>query len=130
MTANDPRPALAGLRAFIAEDEFHVLQLIEDMLADLGCVISDSVSSIGAALDRATKTDAQIAILDVNLRGKAVFPVAQILRDRAIAIVFSTGYGADGIEPQWQACPVIQKPFTVAQLEAALARLVETMMQK
>jgi PAS domain S-box-containing protein len=115
--------ALAGLRVFVAEDEFHVLQLIEDMLAELGCAICDSVSNLRAALDRAAATEAQVAVLDVNLRGRTIFPAAQILRDRGIPIVFSTGYGLDGIEPEWKICPVIQKPFAIERLEGMLMQL-------
>jgi CheY-like chemotaxis protein len=122
--ASDPTSALAGLRVFVAEDEFHILQLIEDMLVELGCAITDSVSSVHAALDRAATTDAHIAVLDVNLRGKAIFPAAQMLRNRGIPIVFSTGYGRGGIEAQWNDCPVIQKPFAIEQLQAALAQLM------
>jgi CheY-like chemotaxis protein len=120
---SDLTSALAGLRVFVAEDEFHVLQLVEDMLVELGCAIADSVSSLHAALDRAAATEGQIAVLDVNLRGKKIFPVAQILRERGIPIVFSTGYGDAGIEAEWKSCPVIQKPFAIEQLEAALARV-------
>jgi CheY-like chemotaxis protein len=113
-----------GLRVFVAEDEFHVLQLIEDMLTDLGCEIVDSVSSVREGLDKAAATQAQVALLDVNLRGKAIFPVAQILRDRGIPIVFSTGYGAEGIGAEWKTCPVIQKPFVIDGLQAILAGVV------
>lgn len=123
MTTPDSNHPFAGLRVFVAEDEFHVLQLIEDMLLELGCVITESVSSVRAALDKAGETAAQVAVLDVNLRGKRVFPAAQILRDRGIPVVFSTGYGGDGIEADWKACPVIQKPFGIERLEAALARV-------
>lgn len=120
---HDSASALAGLRVFVAEDEFHVLQLIEDMLAELGCAICDSVSNIRSALDRAASTEAQVAVLDVNLRGKMIFPVAQILRSRGIPIVFSTGYGLDGLEPEWKTCPVIQKPFPIEGLKGALTQL-------
>ena len=114
---------LAGLRVFVAEDEFHVLQLIEDMLVELGCTVIDSVSSVRAALERVATIEAHVAVLDVNLRGKPIFPVAQILRNRGIPIVFSTGYGAAGIEPEWQAYPVIQKPFAIDGLGAAIAQI-------
>lgn len=124
MTAPDQASPLVGLRVFIAEDEFHVLLLLEDMLAELGCAICDSVSSLRAALDRADATEAQIAVLDVNLRGKPVFAVAQILRNRGISMVFSTGYGADGIGPEWKSCPVIQKPFAIETLQAALVQVL------
>ncbi len=123
MSTTDRASALAGLRVFVAEDEFHVLQLIEDMLADLGCAITDSVSNLRAALERAAATQAQVAVLDVNLRGKMIFPAATILRDRGIPIVFSTGYGTEGIEDEWKSYPVIQKPFGIERLEALL-RLV------
>jgi len=77
-----------------------------------------------AALDRAVATVAQVAVLDVNLRGKAIFPAAETLRNRGIPIVFSTGYGQAGIEAQWKDCPVVQKPFALGQLQAALAQLM------
>ena len=129
MTSSEPLGAIAGLRVFVAEDEFHVLQLIEDMLLELGCIVADSVSGFRAALDRAATTQAQAAVLDVNLHGKRIFPVAQVLRDRQIPIVFSTGYGGDGIDDQWKTCPVLQKPFAIEQLEAALTKLVANDLQ-
>jgi len=93
------------------------------MLVSLGCAVVDSVSSLRAALNRAGTTEAQVAVLDVNLRGKSIFPVAEILRGRGIPIVFSTGYGFSGIESKWKTYPVIQKPFLADQLEAALLRV-------
>jgi CheY-like chemotaxis protein len=124
MTTPDPAGALAGVRVFVAEDEFHVLQLIENMLAELGCTVCDSVSSVTAALDRAAATEAQVAVLDVNLRGKTIFPVARLLLGRGIPVVFSTGYGVAGVEAEWKDCPVIQKPFPIERLEQALKRLM------
>jgi len=122
MTTSDKNTAVAGLRIFVAEDEFPVLQLIEDMLEELGCYVADAATSVPTALELALSTDADIAILDLNLRGESAFPVAQILRDRGIPILFSTGYGAAGLAPTWQDCPVIQKPFPLHQLACAIAR--------
>ena len=123
MPASNMSSAIAGLRVFVAEDEFHVLQLIEDMLLELGCTVVDSVSGLHTALERAAVTQAEAAVLDVNLHGKTIFPVAQILRDRGIPIIFSTGYGRDGIDRQWKSYPVVQKPFAIEQLEATLTEL-------
>jgi len=120
MTTTEPDRRLAGLRIFIAEDEFHVLELIEEMLAELGCSVVESTTSVPLALERAAATQAEVALLDVNLRGKTIFAVAEILRDRAIPVVFSTGYGAAGIDPEWKGSPVIQKPFAIGQLASAL----------
>jgi len=124
MPSSDLAGRLSGLHVFIAEDEFHVLQLLEDMLDELGCIIDGSASSVPAALAGAGETQAQAALLDVNLRGRPIYPVARVLRDRAIPFVFSTGYGTAGIEPEWTRYPVLQKPFAIEHLAAALAGLV------
>jgi CheY-like chemotaxis protein len=123
MATRSSNSPLTGLRIFVAEDEFHIRCLIEEMLVELGCIITESVSSLRAALDRAGATEAQVAVLDINLRGERVFAVARILRDRGIPIVFSTGYGRDGMDTEWTACPVIQKPFTIERLKAALTQV-------
>jgi DNA-binding response OmpR family regulator len=129
ITNNLPGP-LAGLAVFVAEDDFYVLEMIEVMLADLGCAVADSVSSVRTALQRAAATEAQVALLDVNLCGEVIFPVARILRERGIPILFSTGYAGEGLEAEWRACPFIQKPFAFEELEAALTQLVPQIVQR
>lgn len=112
-----------NMRVFVAEDEFPVLQLIEDMLEELGCTIADSVSSVDAGVEAAEKTDASVGILDVNLRGQSAFPIAAVLRRRGIPILFSTGYGPAGLEASWTEFHVIQKPFAIQALASALQQL-------
>jgi CheY-like chemotaxis protein len=116
--------SLAGLRVFLAEDEYHILELLEYMLQDLGCTIVDTASSVPDALRIAETTSAQIAVLDVNLRDKMSYPVAGVLARRGIPIVFSSGYGIAGIESAWKAFPILQKPFAADQLAAALTQAV------
>jgi CheY-like chemotaxis protein len=123
MPAPDTTTDVAGLRVFVAEDEFHVLELIEHMLEELGCVVVDSASTAEAALERSKVTEAEVAVLDVNLRGKSIFPTAELLKGRGIPILFSTGYGSAGMDVDWKASPVIQKPFATEQLRRALCHL-------
>jgi len=111
----------ARLRVFIVEDEFQVLLLLEDMIADLGCEIVATASTLSSALEKAQSCEADAAILDVNLAGQKVYPVAECLRRRGMPIIFSTGYGLAGIEPFWRSYPVLEKPYLPAQLAAALA---------
>jgi CheY-like chemotaxis protein len=113
---------LAGVRVFLAEDEYHVMELIEEILGELGCTIADVASNVDDALAIAGKTQAQIALLDVNLHGTMIYPAAEVLARRGIPIVFSTGYGLAGIESKWKAFPVLQKPFAMGQLAAALTQ--------
>jgi DNA-binding response OmpR family regulator len=66
------------------------------------------------------------AVLDVNLGGQPAFPVAEVLRERRIPFIFSTGYGESGLSPEFSAHPVLSKPFGLGDLRrvitAALSR--------
>ncbi|WP_119300750.1 response regulator [Dongia deserti] len=114
------------LPVLLVEDEGMVALLIEDMLAQLGCKVTASASRVSQACELAKSTPVEIAILDVNLAGESVAPVARILQDRGIPFVFSTGYGRTGLPPGFSASPVITKPFSInelqAQVSAALSR--------
>lgn len=114
----------SGLRVFLVEDEFHVLLLLEEMLAEIGCTIVATASSVSSALEKAQTCEADAAVLDVNLAGQKVYPVADCLRRRGIPFLFSTGYGIGGIEQPWRSYPVVEKPYLPEQLSAALARLM------
>ena len=122
-------PALpAGLRMLIVEDEAMVAMMVEDTLVDLGCVIADIASNVAKALrfleERPDSIDA--AILDVNLGGEKVFPVAEVLTLRGIPFVFATGYGRPGLEGRFDEAPVVQKPFRSEDIRRALTEARST----
>ncbi len=104
----------------VAEDEFHVLLLVEDLLDSLGCTVTARASSLPQAVACARTCDVDAALLDINLAGERIYPAAEILRARNIPLVFSTGYGANGVEPGWRDYAILQKPFLIEQLERAL----------
>jgi CheY-like chemotaxis protein len=112
---------LSGLRVLLAEDELHVMLLIEDFLKELGCEVQ-AVSTFEAALAAATSAEVDAAVLDVNLHGRKSFPAAEALARRQIPIVFSTGYGRQGQDEPWRDRPWLQKPFVVEQLRQALRK--------
>jgi CheY-like chemotaxis protein len=112
-----------GLRIFAVEDESLVAMQLEDILDDLGCVVAGFAMRIDRAqdmLDAAPGIDA--AILDMNVAGVKVYPVAERLRALNVPIVFATGYGLDGIDPEWRIYPVLQKPYTTEQIARALTQ--------
>lgn len=80
----------AGVRVLLVEDEGTIALLIEEMLEDFGCAVVASVARFAQALDAAATAQVDLAILDVNLAGERVFPVADILRSRDIPLLFST----------------------------------------
>lgn len=113
-----------GLRVLVAEDEALVSMLIEDMLADAGAVVVGPAATLDEALSLARTETVDIALLDVNLAGKAIFPVADVLRERGVPFIFASGYGEAGIIEDHRGAPVLQKPFREADLNRALAAIV------
>lgn len=113
-----------GQRAFIVEDETLVLFNLEDILSELGCVVVGQAMHLSEAVRLAGNVDeVDFALLDVNLRGEQVFPVAELLRERGIPVIFATGYGAGGLPDAWREHPVIVKPYTHQDVEKALNKL-------
>jgi CheY-like chemotaxis protein len=113
---------LSGLRLLVVEDEAMVAMMLEDMLSDLGCVVAGSAGNITRGLAFAEDDDFALdaAVLDINLGGEKVFPVAERLVIRGVPFVFATGYGRDGVTEAFARAPVLSKPFDHRALEAAL----------
>lgn len=114
-------PALLGLEILLVEDEALVAAMLEDMLADFGCVLAGAAATVNdalAAVEVATEIDA--AILDVNLGGDKVYPVADILVGRGVPIVFSTAYGPADLVERYPQARIIQKPYSPEALAALL----------
>jgi DNA-binding NtrC family response regulator len=119
------RPELAGKRVLVVEDELLVAMLVEDMLADAGCVVVGPFARLPAALAAAQMETVDVALLDVNIAGEMVFPVAHTLEERGIPFLFVTGYGQAVLpfnRPHWTACA---KPFQSQHLTECLARTIK-----
>ncbi len=114
-----------GIRVLVVEDEAAISMLLEEMLLDLGCEIVGPAARLASALQTIEKQPVDLAILDVNVAGEPIYPVADALRERNAPFVFSTGYGKSGIRDDYRDYPVLQKPFMqndlCAQMRNALA---------
>ena len=115
--------ALQGRRVLVIEDESLVAMLLETILDDMGCAVVGPESNIDDGL-RAATTEGGLdaALLDVNVAGREVFPVAEALKARGVPFVFSTGYGEAGLPEHWRGHPTIQKPFTEGAIRDALMK--------
>ncbi|WP_309085257.1 response regulator [Chelativorans sp.] len=123
MQPNEMPGKFDGLRIFVVEDEALVAMNLEMILEDLGCTI------IGPAMrfDRAEamvggELAADAAILDVNVGGHEVFPLAARLAEKGMPIIFATGYDQSGIPKEWHERPMLQKPYTSDDVARALAQ--------
>lgn len=112
---------LKGRRILVVEDESLVAMLLETILEDLGCETVGPASSVAEALEViAARDDLDGGLLDVNVAGVEIFPVAEALAARGLPFVFSTGYGEGGLPEAWRGRITLQKPFTEAAVEKAL----------
>jgi DNA-binding response OmpR family regulator len=115
-------PELAGKRVLVVEDEMLIALLVEDMLADSGCILIGPFARVSDALAAAKTEVVDLALLDVNVAGEKVFPVAHALEKRGVPFLFLTGYGQSALpqdRPDWEAVP---KPFFPEKLAERLAR--------
>jgi CheY-like chemotaxis protein len=111
-------------RLLVVEDEYLIRMLLEDMLVDLGYDVAAAVGSIAEASQFAASGDFNAAILDVNLDGQQIYPVAEILAKRGLPFVFVTGYGERSLPEPYRDRPALQKPFQAEQLKAMLDGLL------
>ena len=106
----------------VVEDESLGAMLLETILEDVGCTPVGPASTVDAALAAVADETLDAALLDVNVAGRQVFPVAEALKARGVPFVFSTGYGEGGLPDEWRGNPTIQKPFTEAAVRDALMK--------
>ena len=112
---------LSGRRVLIVEDESLVAMLLETILEDMGCTPVGPAANIDDGLAMVADSEhLDAALLDVNVAGRQVFPVAEALKARGVPFVFSTGYGEGGLPDEWRGQSTIQKPFTEAAVRDAL----------
>lgn len=116
--------ALSGRRILVVEDESLVAMLLETILEDMGCTPVGPASNVDEGLVMATDEALDAALLDVNVAGRQVFPIATALKARGVPFVFSTGYGEGGLPDEWRGHATVQKPFTEAAIRQALMKIM------
>ena len=118
-------PILSGKRVLVVEDEYLVALAVEDVLTDVGCVVVGPFARVQEALAALKVEQVDAALLDVNVAGEKVFPVAHALERLGTPFLFVTGYGSSILPPEcphWEAC---SKPFQSHELTSWLARRVK-----
>ena len=122
-----PPAKLTGKRVLVAEDEALVSILVEDLLRDAGATVLGPAHSVDDALRlvEAAAADGGIsaAVLDINLEGRHVGPMANRLAALGVPFLFATGYSHNRDAGGHGAAPVVEKPFDTERLVAAVATL-------
>lgn len=124
MTPADPPERRADrLRVLVVEDEMMVAMLLETMIAQLGHQVVGPVARLDQAVAMAEREAVDLAILDVNVNGKEVYPVAAALAARGIPFIFATGYGKGGLRAPYHDRPTLQKPYLTDDLRQMVAEV-------
>jgi PAS domain S-box-containing protein len=116
------RIAMSGNRVMIVEDEALVAMALREALDDLGFDVIGPYSRISEAMVALRNNHIDAAVLDVNLGGEFIYPLADVLAAGHVPFVFITGYGAEEIEERYVSVPVLQKPIEPGALQAVFAR--------
>ncbi|WP_424813691.1 response regulator [Roseococcus sp. YIM B11640] len=130
-SASPPAPAareagreLAGMRILIVEDEPIIAMQMALVLEQAGAIIQGQAGSVRQALSLIEAGSPDAALLDGNLRGEEVSDVASALTERGVPFVFVSGYGRESLPRAFGSVPLLNKPFSTADLVAAAQRLL------
>jgi CheY-like chemotaxis protein len=114
----------SGDRLLIVEDETLLAMELSEQLRTLGWNVVGPAASVEEAFGLIAESALpDVAMLDVNLRGRLVYPLADLLQKGGVPFVFCTGYDALDEPDRFQASPVIRKPVNINQLAGELHRI-------
>lgn len=109
----------------IVEDEPLIAMMLEDFIASLGHDVAGPCETVAEALATIESKEFDLAILDVNLKGESVWPVAAALRARGIPFVLASGGHVEPPPAEFADTPMIEKPYTIDRvspiIDAAIA---------
>jgi DNA-binding response OmpR family regulator len=111
-------------RILVVEDDILVATLLAEILESAGWQVVGPVAHLATALDAAASEGFDAAVLDVNLGGQTVYPVAEVLDARRVPFVFVTACGREALPPLFCGRPHLGKPFAPEELIGTVARLI------
>ena len=116
--------ALRGLSVLVVEDNGLLCCVLEEALREAGCEVVGPYSRLGEAMQAATSAHIDIALLDINLRGELVSPLAEQLRGRGVPFVLSSAYQQQELPRTLQSAIQLRKPYTDTDLLERLASVI------
>lgn len=119
-----PAHSLRDCAILVAEDEYFLAQDLRSELAGEGAIIVGPVASLTDALAASQRAKIDGALLDVDLNGEAVFPLADELEERQVPFLFTTGFDAAAIPDRFGHVVRCEKPFNVEGVIRALGRAI------
>jgi len=122
MTATHPPSG----SVFLVEDEVMIRMMIADMVEELGYTIAAEAGDVDEATKLAQCIWFDIAILDINVKGRMITPVAAAIKARNRPFIFVTGYGATGLPDEYRDHTVLHKPFQLETLAHTISATIRS----
>lgn len=104
----------------LVEDEALIRMMLVEMLEALGHKVVAEAGTVDEGRSLAEHAGYDLAILDINLQGVNVQPVAEMVVSRGLPIVFLSGYGSGGVPDGLKGAPAISKPCDVGTLQRTI----------
>jgi two-component SAPR family response regulator len=115
---------LRGTTVLIVEDNFVVADALKYLIDGYGGSVTAIVSSVEGGFDALATASVQVAVLDINLKGKSVVPLAEQLRAQGVPFLFLTGYGDALLLPEHlRGYPRLDKPVDAERLVSVMLQL-------
>lgn len=110
---------------FLVEDEPLVRMMLASMVEELGHRVVAQAGTIKEAGAFAMTGVFDLAILDINIDGLGIDPVAHVIERRGLPFLFVTGYGASWLPSLFRRRPVLEKPVSIEKLKSTIDELLE-----
>src|SRR3954465_9272100 len=123
-TKSRPAADLKGRRILIVEDSPVVAPFTADLLEDIGCTVVGPAPNMAAARELIEDGIFDAALMDIHIRGERVFPLCEMLEEKGVPFVLTSGYADWQMPEKWEQRPRLQKPYTIDQVEEALCQLL------
>lgn len=124
LTAAQATNTATNKRVLIVEDEPLLAMAMADQLSDHAFEVQGTAPTVSRALAMIAQALPDAAILDCNLRGESIAPVAELLEAKGVPFLFHTGYGKNHLSPRFAAAPCLAKPVPGDLLIATVCKLL------
>jgi CheY-like chemotaxis protein len=119
-----PAKQLTGLSLLIVEDEPLLVMMLEDFSEELGCKIAAVATNLSEGMAKAESVTFDVAVLDINLKGELVWPLADRLSQAGKPFVVASGGDPRSLQQRYPTAAILAKPYDLDTLQRALQRVV------
>ena len=111
-------------RLLLVEDEMVVGIFMQELLQTIGYRSTAPIGRLSEAIAAATNERFECAVLDMNLNGEIVYPLAELLTEQSVPFLFVTGYAPRSVDPRFTKVPILQKPILQDELAGMLQHVL------